>query len=478
MRLDPKVREMTETGLNVPIFSVSEISGHLKRVVEDSFAFVRVRGEISGFKRAGSGHLYFRLKDDDAVLDAVCWRGSAARLGVEPEDGLEVIATGRLTTYPGRSNYQIVVESVEIAGEGALLKLLEDRRKKLAAEGLFDAAEKRPIPMLPDVIGVVTSPTGAVIRDILHRLNDRFPRRVLVWPVLVQGDGAADQIVNAIAGFNRLKPSGDIPRPDVLIVARGGGSLEDLWAFNEENVVRAAAESAIPLISAVGHETDTTLIDFASDLRAPTPTAAAEMAVPVRTELLAQVQDDGARLMRAAGRVVSERKTHLQGLARGLPDLNSLVASQRQRLDDWAERLAGSLQTGLHRRHRRLAEVAGALASPRVRIVYARDRLNSRTDALARAGGRLTEARRRHLQQTTRLLDGLSYERVLERGFALVTDAKGKAVTMASDLAPGDDISIKMKGGDVGARVTGNAPARPKKVKSAKKADTRQGSLL
>jgi len=469
---------MTETGLNAPIFSVTEVSNHLKRVVEDSFAFVRVRGEISGFKRAGSGHLYFRLKDEDAVLDAVCWRGSAARLGIEPEDGLEVIATGRLTTYPGRSNYQIVVESVEVAGEGALLKLLEDRRKKLAAEGLFDAAEKRPIPMLPDVIGVVTSPTGAVIRDILHRLNDRFPRHVLVWPVLVQGDGAADQIVGAIAGFNRLKPGGDIPRPDVLIVARGGGSLEDLWAFNEENVVRAAAESAIPLISAVGHETDTTLIDFASDLRAPTPTAAAEMAVPVRSELIAQVEDDGARLTRAAGRLVSEHKTHLAGLARGLPDLNSLVASQRQRLDDWAERLAGSLQTGLHRRHRRMAEVAGLLTSPRPRIAYARDRLGSRVEALVRAGGRLTEPRRQHLQQTARLLDGLSYERVLDRGFALITDTKGKAVTNAGDLTPGDEIAIKMKGGDVGARVTGDAPMRPKKAKPAKKTDTRQGSLL
>jgi len=469
---------MTETGLNAQIFSVSEVSGHLKRVVEDSFSFVRVRGEISGFKRAASGHLYFRLKDDDAVLDAVCWRGSAARLGVEPEDGLEVIATGRLTTYPGRSNYQIVVEAVEVAGEGALLKLLEDRRKKLAAEGLFDADEKRPIPMLPDVIGVVTSPTGAVIRDILHRLNDRFPRRVLVWPVLVQGDGAAEQIVNAIAGFNRLKPGGNIPRPDVLIVARGGGSLEDLWAFNEENVVRAAAESAIPLISAVGHETDTTLIDFASDLRAPTPTAAAEMAVPVRSELIAQVQDDGVRLTRAVGRLVSEHKTHLAGLARGLPDLNGLVASQRQRLDDWAERLAGSLQTGLHRRHRRMAEVAGLLTSPRPRIAYARDRLDSRVEALARAGGRLTEPRRQHLHQTARLLDGLSYERVLDRGFALVTDAKGKAVTHAGDLGPGDEIAIKMKGGDVGARVMGDAPMKPKKAKPPKKTDERQGSLL
>lgn len=472
---------MTENGLNAPIFSVSEVSSHLKRVVEDSFSFVRVRGEISGFKRAGSGHLYFRLKDDEAVLDGVCWRGSAARLSIEPEDGLEVIATGRLTTYPGRSNYQIVVESMEVAGEGALLKLLQDRRLKLAAEGLFDADQKQSIPMLPEVIGVVTSPTGAVIRDILHRLNDRFPRHVLVWPVLVQGDGAAQQIVNAIAGFNRLKPGGPIPRPDVLIVARGGGSLEDLWAFNEEIVVRAAFESAIPLISAVGHETDTTLIDFASDLRAPTPTAAAEMAVPVRSELVAQVQDDSARLIRAAGRLVADYKSHLQGLSRGLPDLNTLMANQRQRLDDWGERLGTSLQSGVHRRHRRLAEVSGALSSPRARIAYGFERLDSRGDGLLRAARRIGEARRRHLQQTARLLDGLSYERVLDRGFALVTDAKGKAVTDAKSLAPGDDILVKMKGGDVAARVTGEAPAKPKKAQKSKpsaKDDIRQGSLL
>lgn len=469
---------MTENGLNAPIFSVGEISNHLKRVVEDSFSFVRVRGEISGFKRAASGHMYFRLKDDDAVLDGVCWRGTAQRLSIAPEDGLEVIATGRLTTYPGRSNYQIVVESMEVAGEGALLKLLEDRRKKLAAEGLFDADEKQAIPMLPEVIGVVTSPTGAVIRDILHRLNDRFPRRVLVWPVLVQGDGAADQIVEAIAGFNRLQPGGVIPRPDVLIVARGGGSLEDLWAFNEENVVRAAFESAIPLISAVGHETDTTLIDFASDLRAPTPTAAAEMAVPVRAELLAQVNEDGSRLLRAGTRLVADRKMHLDGLVRGLPDLNSLVANQRQRLDDWGERLSGSLQTGIHRRHRRLAEVAGQITSPRQRLIYARDRLEGRGESLNRAAKRLCEAPRRNLAQTARLLDGLSYQRVLDRGFALVTDGKGKAQTHADDLHPGDDIVIKMRGGDVGARVSGAAAPKPKKTKSLSKSDDRQGSLL
>ncbi|MEK9833406.1 MAG: exodeoxyribonuclease VII large subunit, partial [Rhodospirillaceae bacterium] len=253
-----------------PVVSVAELSGAVKRTVEDNFAYVRVRGEVSGFKRAASGHLYMTLKDADATMDAVCWRGSAGRLEVQPEDGLEVIATGRITTYAARSKYQLVIERLEVAGEGALLKMIEERRKRLAGEGLFDAERKADIPFLPEVIGVVTSPTGAVIRDILHRLADRFPRHVLVWPVLVQGDAAAAQIAAAIEGFNRIAPGGDVPRPDLLIVARGGGSLEDLMAFNEENVVRAAAASDIPLISAVGHETDTTLIDFASDRRAPT----------------------------------------------------------------------------------------------------------------------------------------------------------------------------------------------------------------
>jgi len=467
--------DQKESGLNTPVFSVSEISGDLKRVVEDAFAFVRVRGEISGFKRAGSGHLYFRLKDEDAVLDAVCWRGSANRLSAVPEDGLEVIVTGRLTTYPGRSNYQIIVEAMEVAGAGALLKLLQDRKAALGAEGLFDADNKRDLPFLPKVIGVVTSPTGAVIRDIMHRLNDRFPTRVLLWPVLVQGDGAATQVIEAIAGFNRLKPGGPIPRPDLLIVARGGGSLEDLWAFNEENVVRAAAESAIPLISAVGHETDTTLIDFASDRRAPTPTAAAEMAVPVRAELLAQVQDDGARLLRSGVRLVGERKTEVNGLARGLPDLNRLVASQRQRLDDWGERLGASLQTGVHRRASRLAQTTGALTSPRQLVGFARSQLSARAVSLGRAAQRLTVGPRQDLAQTARLLDGLSYERVLERGFALVTDAKGHAVTSAQTLGPGDDLALRMKDGQVRARVTGGAPVKRKK---AKPVNDKQGSLL
>ena len=286
--------------------SVTALSLVLKTLVEKSFADVRVKGEISGLKKAASGHLYFALKDEESVLDGVCWRGGASRLGIVPQDGLEVVCTGKITTYPGRSKYQMVVETMEAAGVGALLKLLEERRQKLEAEGLFSPARKKPVPFLPEVIGVVTSPTGAVIRDIMHRLNDRFPRHVLLWPSLMQGEEAAQQVAAAIKGFNAIPkeglqtPDGFLPRPDVLIVARGGGSLEDLWAFNEEIVVRAAAESEIPLISAVGHETDTTLIDYAADLRAPTPTGAAEKAVPVRQELQMQLTEIELRLQRAA----------------------------------------------------------------------------------------------------------------------------------------------------------------------------------
>ena len=300
---------LTDARSNLPEYSVTEISALLKRTVEQNFSYVRVRGEISGFKRHSSGHCYLALKDEDAVLDAVIWRPNVARLAVKPEDGMEVVCTGRLTTYPGRSKYQLVIESVELAGIGALLKLLEARKAKLAAEGLFAEERKQKLPYLPEVIGVVTSPTGAVLRDILNRLDDRFPRRVLVWPVAVQGEGAALQVAAAIAGFNALKPDGAVPRPDLLIVARGGGSLEDLMAFNEEVVVRAAAASEIPLISAVGHETDTTLIDYASDRRAPTPSAAAEMAVPVRLELMAEIAAKATRLARGASRC-SGRATH------------------------------------------------------------------------------------------------------------------------------------------------------------------------
>ena len=306
---------------NVVEYTVSELSQALRRSIEDEFGQVRVRGEVSGFKRHGSGHCYFALKDADAVLDAVCWRMTAIRLAVKPEDGMEVVCTGRLTTFPGRSKYQLVVDSIELAGIGALLKLLEERRQRLAAEGLFAAERKKKLPFLPEVIGVVTSPTGAVIRDILHRLADRFPRRVLIWPVAVQGEGAA---APDRGGDRRLQPPAaagcdpaGVPRPDLIIVARGGGSLEDLMAFNEEIVVRAAAASAIPLISAVGHETDTTLIDHASDRRAPTPSAAAEIAVPVRLDLVADLAGKSSRLSGGLSRLFSERRLHLAGLARG-----------------------------------------------------------------------------------------------------------------------------------------------------------------
>ena len=324
---------MSQLGDNLVELSVSELSGQVKRLVEDSFGRVRVRGELGRVARPASGHLYFDVKDDKAVLASVMWKGNAAKLAMHPEQGLEVILTGKMTTFPGQSRYQLVVDSMEPAGEGALMALLEARKKQLAAEGLFDEARKKPLPYLPRTIGVVTSPSGAVIRDILHRLSDRFPRHVLVWPVRVQGETCAAEVARAIAGFNALAPDGDIPRPDVLIVARGGGSLEDLWGFNEEIVARTAAQSDIPLISAVGHETDTTLIDFTADRRAPTPTAAAEMAVPVRGDLQANLAELEGRLLRAQGRYLERERSHLSGLARGLPKLEDMLALPTQKLD-------------------------------------------------------------------------------------------------------------------------------------------------
>jgi exodeoxyribonuclease VII large subunit len=495
---------------NLPEYTVSELSQALKRTVEETYAYVRVRGEISGFKRAASGHLYMALKDDSAVLDAVCWRGTAGRLGIAPEDGLEVICTGKLTTYPGRSKYQIVVEAMELAGEGALLKLLEERRKKLAAEGLFDESRKRKLPFLPDVIGVVTSPTGAVIRDILHRLADRFPRHVLIWPVLVQGEGAAAQVAAAIEGFNRLVPGGLVPRPDVLIVARGGGSLEDLWAFNEEIVVRAAAASDIPLISAVGHETDTTLIDFASDRRAPTPTAAAEIAVPVRADLQAMVLDNARRLVSGMQRGMDDRRVRLEGFARGLPDLDSLLGSWNQRLDTAGERLANAGRGLLRERRQQVLHWAAQIKAPKQIVADSERRFKREVEALGGALKRYLQARteryesiggrfgpalvarpvgdaERRLKACSDLLESLSYHRVLERGYAVVRDAGGGAVSAAASLAAGDAVSIELADGRVGAQVTGAeaSGARPErkpdaaaeKPKAAKR-DRRQGSLL
>ncbi|WP_135450004.1 exodeoxyribonuclease VII large subunit [Tabrizicola caldifontis] len=372
---------------NQPEYTVSELSGAVKRVIEGEFGFVRVRGEVGRVSRPASGHLYFDLKDDRAVIAAVSWKGQVARMQVRPEEGMEVVATGRMTTFPGQSKYQLIVEDVVPAGAGALMAMLEKRKAALAAEGLFDQGRKKPIPYLPRVIGVVTSPSGAVIRDILHRLRDRFPRHVLVWPVAVQGQSCAAEVAAAIRGFNAIEPGGPIPRPDVLIVARGGGSLEDLWGFNEEVVVRAAAASRIPLISAVGHETDTTLIDYAADLRAPTPTAAAELAVPVRLELVAALEALGARLVRGAVQGVTLRGQRLRDLSRALPRPEALLATPRQRLDTAAMRLSAGLGLAAAVKHRAFDRVAGRLQPGALRAGLARqrDQLAARADRLHRA---------------------------------------------------------------------------------------------
>lgn len=364
---------MAETLTNATEYTVSEIAQAVKRTVEEEFGYVRVRGEISGFRgQHSSGHAYFTLKDENASMDAVVWKGNWARLAFKPEEGLEVIATGRLTTFPRSSKYQIVIDNIEPAGAGALMALLEERRKKLLAEGLFDRERKRQLPYLPRVIGVITSPTGAVIRDILHRLADRFPSHVLVWPVRVQGDTCAPEVVNAIEGFNALLPNGRIPRPDLLIVARGGGSIEDLWGFNEEAVVRAVAASGIPVISAVGHETDTTLIDYAADMRAPTPTAAAEAAVPVRAELVGYVDDLGSRQRQAARRISGSARDRLRAAGAGLPRPGDLVATQRQRLDHAATNLLSALRHSVQNQRVQFSKVAPTLA-PRLLQQRGRD---------------------------------------------------------------------------------------------------------
>ena len=471
---------------NIPEFTVSELSGALRRTVEDTFDHVRVRGEISGFKRHSSGHLYFSLKDSDAVLDSVCWKGQAVRLGMAPEDGMEVVAVGRLTTYPGRSKYQMVVERMELAGQGALLKLLEDRKRKLAAEGLFDQSRKRPIPYLPGVIGIVTSPTGAVIRDILHRLADRFPRHVLLWPVAVQGEGAAQQVAAAIAGFNALPKGGPVPRPDLLIVARGGGSIEDLWAFNEEIVVRAAAASDIPLISAVGHETDTTLIDYASDLRAPTPTAAAEKAVPVRADLVAWIADVGARMTGALTRMVAERAARLDALGRALPQPRAVIEDCWRRLDDRADRLALALPNLLNRRERDLERlsiglnhaIALAMQAEKGRLEKSRLRLDQIGGRLHPAMERLLTDRARLVDSHGKLLESYSYRSVLERGFAVVRDGSGAPLQSVQQVAVGATLTIEMKDGSVAVKADGAPPPKPTKPVKAGPPDGRQGSLL
>ena len=420
-------------GDNSPPLTVTELSGALKRTIENAFGQVRVRGEISGFKRHASGHCYFTLKDENACIDAVIWRTSTGTLAFRPEDGAEVIATGKLTTYPGRSKYQIVVERMELAGEGALLALLEKRRKALAAEGLFDASRKRRLPFLPRVIGVVSSPTGAVIRDILHRLEDRCPTHVILWPVPVQGEGAAAKVAAAIRAF----PSID-PKPDLLIVARGGGSIEDLWAFNEEEVVRAAAESPIPLISAVGHETDTTLIDHAADLRAPTPTAAAELAVPVRSELFAQLGELQHRAQHCLSRRVERSRDRFDLTVCRWPDPQALFAPMTQRVDDLGERLPRSLAARAGTARGDLNLVAGRL----------------RRDLLDQRIGRLTE----QLSGLWRLAELAHPDKPLSRGFARVTARDGQTLTRARDARGARALTLHFSDGTVDAKVDSGAP--------------------
>jgi exodeoxyribonuclease VII large subunit len=447
---------------NLSEYTVSELSQALRRAIEGEFGHVRVRGEISGWKRHGSGHCYFALKDADAVIDAVCWRMTAQRLALRPEDGMEVICSGRLTTYPGRSKYQIVVDRIELAGRGALLKMLEERRQRLAAEGLFALERKRKLPFLPEVIGIVTSPTGAVIRDILQRLGDRFPRRVLLWPVAVQGEGAAGQIAAAIEGFNRLSPGGAVPRPDLLIVARGGGSLEDLMAFNEESVVRAAAASAIPLISAVGHETDTTLIDHSADLRAPTPTAAAELAVPVRLGLVADLDGKSARLAAGFSRLLTERRLRLDGLARGLPDPENLLGAAAQHLDDKSERLRLAIDARFAAARTRL-DVAAAMLRP---VALAAEVGRGR-DRLADTSARLATAMRRLLAQKGSDADNFAgrlsthserHESLLARGYVVVREpvAGERIVTDAQTVRPNAALELEFYDGKVGVIAGGS----------------------
>ncbi|KHK89721.1 exodeoxyribonuclease VII large subunit [Novosphingobium malaysiense] len=472
-------------GDNAAPLSVSEISALLKRTVEDRFGFVRLRGELSGVKRAASGHLYCCLKDDKAVIDGVMWRGGAQRLAFRPEDGLEVVASGKLTTYPGRSKYQIVIESMEIAGEGALLALLEKLRARLAAEGLFAAERKRPLPFLPDVIGVVTSPTGAVIRDILHRLADRFPSRVLVWPVLVQGEGAAQQVANAVRGFSALPPGGPVPRPDVVIVARGGGSIEDLWGFNEEAVVRAVAESSIPVISAVGHETDTTLCDHAADRRAPTPTAAAEIAVPVRAELMAQLDELALRKRRCALRPVTLGRERLEARVQRLPKPDAILAAKAQKLDELSERLRRGLQDQERSKRERLGSTAAKLSLPllRQRVQASGERLD-RVGLTARLLTRRWAQARDNLAPVARVLPQLDPRLPLQRGYALVTDAGGQALTSRDRAAQEATLVLEFRDGKlpvtVGSGATRHESASPPARKPARpKADEpRQGDLF
>ncbi|MGH1418783.1 MAG: exodeoxyribonuclease VII large subunit [Hyphomicrobiaceae bacterium] len=443
-------------GANAPEFSVTELAGAIKRTLEDGFGYVRLRGEVSGYRGPhASGHCYFGLKDEKAKIDAVVWRGVFSKLKVRPEEGMEVIAHGRVTSYPGASKYQIVIDRLEPAGVGALMALLEERKKKFAAEGLFDPERKKAVPFLPKVVGIVTSPTGAVIRDMLAGFHERFPTRVMVWPVRVQGETSGGEVARAIAGFNAMRPGDAIARPDVLIVARGGGSLEDLWGFNDEAVVRATAESDIPIISAVGHETDWTLIDLVADARAPTPTKAAEWVVPNHTDLLEQMGGLGTRLMTVIRRQLDVARTHLKAAARGLPNRDDLLALPRQRFDAADKRLGRALLANTRAHHTRQARVAGRL-HPRLllgRLQRAGEHLNVLSNRQGQALRTVTQVRRQRLQSASQLLNSLSYQSVLARGFALVRDANARPVRDVASATAAQQLDVQFQDGRLTVKV-------------------------
>ena len=464
---DPLVARVPK-GDNAEPLTITQISSALKRTVEGQFGFVRLRGELSGVKRAASGHVYCALKDDKSVLDGVMWRGNAGRLAFAPEDGLEVIASGKLTTYAGRSKYQIVIDTLEIAGEGALLALLEKTRARLQAEGLFDPARKRPLPFLPRVIGVVTSPTGSVIRDILHRLADRFPSHVIVWPVAVQGQGSAEQVAQAIRGFDALDAGGAVARPDVVIVARGGGSIEDLWSFNEEAVVRAIADCSIPIISAVGHETDTTLADYAADHRAPTPSAAAERTVPVRRDLEAGLADLALRQRRAIYRPIDLGRERLEARLARRPRPEQLLEQSAQRLDELSDRLRQGLRLRAGQGREQLAN-AGSRLSPSMLARIHRDavaRLERQRLSPHLIERPLASARDR-LASLARLAAQLHPEKPLERGYVIVRDDAGKAVTGVHDAGRETALSLQFSDGTLDVTPADAAPA-PARSEAAK----------
>jgi exodeoxyribonuclease VII large subunit len=465
---------------NAQAYTVSELAFALKRTIEDAYGFVRLRGELSKVTFHSNGHVYLDLKDERASISGVIWSRQVRLLGVRPETGLEVIVTGKVTTYPGRSQYQIIIETMEPAGVGALLAQLERLKAKLAAEGLFEASHKRPIPSMPLVVGVITSPTGAVIRDILHRIRERWPCRVIVWPALMQGEQAAAQVRAAIEGFGALPAGGPVPRPDVLIVARGGGSVEDLWPFNDEALARAAAASPIPLISAVGHETDTTLIDFVSDRRAPTPTAAAEMATPVLAELAAALADYERRLITCGGRAIEHRRTRLSAAARGLPRPQELLGLATQRLDLAAGRLGAALQRNIAVHAHALAAPASALKPALLQAPLERKRAR-----IEEIGARLGPIVARRLQRERERFGSLEKLYLsfdprgpLKRGYALVYRANGALARSAPALAAGEAVQMEFQDGKRGAVVDGAAPVRPPARARAATSTSGQGDLF